>query len=210
MLPGYVWYIEGAGERILVDAGVDVEYMWNERKIPARDIQTVDSGLGKFGISPDDIDLVILTHLHQDHVALASHFSKARFLVQKDELEFAQNPHPVFSVSYEKRFYEGLNFDVIDGDIRISEEISVLKTPGHTPGGQSASIKTAQGVVIIAGLCSIRDNFEPPPPTTLPVITPGIHTNPLEAYDSLVRIKEMADIVVPLHDTRFQNVDSIP
>jgi len=112
-------------------------------------------------------------------------------------------------LAYPKAFFDGLNFEVIDGDTRVCEEVSVLKTPGHTPGGQSVSIKTAQGIAIISGLCTIRENFEPLNKTT-PVITPGIHTNPLDAYDSILRIKEMANIVVPLHDPEYLQKTGIP
>ena len=64
---------------------------------------------------------------------------------------------------------------------------------------------------IIAGLCTIQENFEPPDPAFLwPVIAPGRNTNVLDAYDSLLRIKELADIVVPLHDAKFRHVSSIP
>lgn len=207
----YVWYIEGARERILVDAGGSIEYVTTVSQV-TKEFQTLDSGLSKLGISFGDIDLVILTHLHFDHVAQAHRFPKAKFLIQKGELEFAQNPHPLFAWVYCNEFFSGLNFEVVSGDVKIGEEVSVISTPGHTPGGQSVVIKTVQGTVIISGLCTIRDNFEPPSPIkeTMSVITPGIHTNPLEAYDSLLRIKEMADIVIPLHDAEFLQKSTIP
>ena len=175
-------------------------------------IRTLDAGMSKLGIGPDDIDLVILTHLHFDHVAGAHQFPKARLLIQRDELEFAKNPHPAAASAYSREFFEGLNFEVISGDTRICEEVSTLSTPGHSPGGQSVSIKTAQGTAIIASLCTIWENFKPTSPMkeTTPVIAPGIHTNHLDAYDSLLRIKDMADIVVPLHDPEFQQKSSIP
>jgi N-acyl homoserine lactone hydrolase len=44
----------------------------------------------------------------------------------------------------------------------------------------------------------------------MPVITPGMHTNAIEAYDSAVRIKEMADMIIPVHEPEFQQRDSIP
>lgn len=204
----YVWYIEGTKETIVVDAGSNNKYS-ARLGYSYQEIQTLDSALGKLGLSPGDIDLVILTHLHHDHVARASRFSKARFLVQRDELEFAWNPHPVFALAYPEAFFAELNFEVLDGDTRVCDEVSVLKTPGHTPGGQSVSIKTAQGIAIISGLCTIRENFEPMNKAT-PAITPGIHTNPLDAYDSVLRIKEMADIVVPLHDPQYLQKTSIP
>ena len=207
----YVWYIEGTERGILVDAGADVDYSLNVVGMPCEEIQTLDSGLSKLGLSFDDIDLIILTHLHWDHVAQARRFPKAKFVVQRDELDFAQNPHPLFAKTYHREFFDGLNLKVINGDAKISEEISVIKTPGHSPGGQSVCIKTARGLAIISGLCTIRENFEPPSSlnTTLPVIAPALHTNVLDAYDS-VRIKEMADIVVPLHEPEYLEKSSIP
>ncbi|MDD4877323.1 MAG: N-acyl homoserine lactonase family protein [Dehalococcoidales bacterium] len=209
-LSGYVWFIEGTQGKLLVDAGGSAEYMSQVRGMPTREIQTLDSGLAKLGLSFDDIDLIILTHLHYDHVALASRFTKAKFLVQKEELEFALNPHPLYTDIYYQDFYNGLNFEVIDGDTRLSDEISVLKTPGHTRGGQSVSIKTAQGIVIIAGLCTIRENFNPPATVKLPVLPPGMPTDVSVGYDSVLRIKKVADIVVPIHDPEYCQVNTIP
>lgn len=209
---GYVWYIEGLKERILVDAGASAHYLSVVRGMPAQEIQTVDTGLRKMGLSFNDIDLVILTHLHNDHVAEARRFPRAKFLVQKSELEFAQRPHPSVAPSYNREFFEGIDFEVVNGDTKICEEISALFTPGHSPGGQSVSVKTAQGITIITGLCTIRENFNPPSPIekSMPVITPGMHINVLDAYDSVVRIKEAADIIVPNHDPEFQQKSSIP
>src|SRR3989337_2625737 len=68
---GYVWYIEGLKEKILVGAGANAHYLSAVRGMPAQEIQTLDTGLRKLGLSFDDIDLVILTHLHTDHVAEA-------------------------------------------------------------------------------------------------------------------------------------------
>lgn len=208
----YVWYIEGAQERILVDAGASAQYFSKVRGVPAKTIQPLDAGLHKLGISFSDIDLIILTQLHHDHVTEALRFPRAKFLVQKSELDFARKPHPSVAEMYNREFFQGLDFEVISGDARVCDGVSVLSTPGHTTGGQSVSVNTVQGIAIIAGLCTILENFNPPPPVgnSLPVITPGIHTNVFEAYDSLVRIKEMADIIVPVHEPSFKWTSCIP
>ena len=161
-LNGYVWYIEGLKERILVDAGISSEYLSKKRAIPAKDIHSLESGLQKVGLTPDEIDLVIITHLHSDHVAQAHKFSKARFLIQKDKLEFARTPHPAVAGQYPGEFFEGINFEVVSGDAKIYDEVSVLSTPGHTIGGQSVGVKTAQGTAMISGICTCRENFAPP------------------------------------------------
>jgi len=207
----YAWYIEGPKEKILVDTGGASE-LFAERGQLDKVIQTLDTGLSKLGVSFNDIDLVILTHLHHDHVAHARRFPKARFIVQKDELEFAQNPHPAVATPFYKEFFDGLNFEVIEGDTSICEEISVLSTPGHTPGGQSVSIDTAQGKAIISGICSSRVNFEPPEPfnRTMPVFPYGVLVNLFDMYDSLLRIKEAADIIVPIHEPEYVQRSQIP
>jgi glyoxylase-like metal-dependent hydrolase (beta-lactamase superfamily II) len=198
----YVWYIEGAGEKILVDTGLDVERI-PESASPPFTLQTIESGLNSVGLGVDDIDTVILTHLHFDHVGFASRFSKARMIVQKRELEFARNPHPLWQDLYPPELLDNLKFEVIEGDFQVTEDVNILFTPGHSPGGQSVSVMTDDGIAIIAGLCTRQDNFSPwdsPTGGTVPVSIPLIYTDVPEAYDSLVKIKETADIILPLHD----------
>jgi N-acyl homoserine lactone hydrolase len=210
-LIGYIWYIKGAGEEILVDSGGTIE-QFTKVGLTAYELQTLDSGLKKLRITVSDIDLIIQTHLHLDHVALASRFPNARVIVQKSELDFARNPHPIWEGLYDRKLFENLNFEVIDGDLRISEDINILFTPGHSPGGQSVSVKTEKGTAIITGLCSMLDNYNPPPlpdGKTIPAIAPAIHSDLFQVYDSIIRIKELADIILPIHDPAFLNKESI-
>lgn len=75
------------------------------------------------------------------------------------------------------------------------------------------SVRTDNGMAIIAGLCSILDNYTStvlPDGKTIPVIAPAIHTNLFEAYDSLMRIKDLADIILPIHDPAFLTRNVIP
>jgi glyoxylase-like metal-dependent hydrolase (beta-lactamase superfamily II) len=208
----YIWFIEGPKEKILVDAGVSADYFITKRGLPARDIQSLDEGLRKIGLKKSDIDLVILTQLHHDHVAQASEFTKARFLIQKAELEFALNPHPTVAMQYPREFFENLNFEVIEGDESICDKVSVISTPGHTPGGQSVAVKTAKGTAIISGLCSTRENFEPPEPfnQTMSVFPYGVFVDLFKMYDNLLKIKRSADIVIPNHDQEYINGVKIP
>jgi len=207
-----IWYIEGAKERILVDAGGSAETMLR-RGHSAEHIASPQDALKKLGLSPDKIDIVICTHLHNDHMELGHLYKNAKFIIQKKEMEANSNPHSLEAPRcVSKNLLEGLNFQVVDGDARIAEGVRVLFTPGHTRGGQSIAVDTAKGKVIISGLCTIRNNFEPPEPISklLPIIPPGIHLDVREAFASLMRIKKEADIIVPLHDTEFAFRDTIP
>jgi len=213
----YVWYIEGPKEHILVDAGSSTEMkaisgagsiMFPEGH--AEHVQTLEEGLGKLGLKPEDIDIIILTHAHEDHVQLARKYPKAKFIIQKAELDFARNPHPIQQFTYQPKLIEGLNFEVIEGDAQIVDGVSVMLTPGHSPGGQSVIVETAKGKAVITGCCCIRQNFEPPKELGMPVIPTGILIDPIQSYDSLIKIKNIADIIIPLHDGEFLEVDRIP
>ncbi len=173
-------------------------------------IQTLEQGLAKFGLKPEDIDIIIFTHLHEDHVQLAHKYPRARLIVQKAELDFARNPHPIQQFTYKPEMLEGLEFETIEGDKQIVEGVSVMVTPGHSACGESVVVDTVKGKAVIAGLCSVRTNFEPPAELKVPVIPCGILIDPIKCYDSLLKIKKVADIIVPLHDAENLEVDRIP
>ncbi len=214
-----VWYIEGSEPKILVDAGGTAEmaavYSLQGQTYPMKDVQSLESGLATIGLKPEDIEIVILTHLHWDHVGLAYKFTNAEFIVQKAELDFGRNPHPASAMTgdYDTRIFNDLKFRVIEGDMEVIDGVRVLFTPGHSPGGQSVAVDTPQGVAIITGFCSIPANFDPPPRLRdkgFPVITPGLHIDIRQAYDSILRVKQAADIILPLHKCAFIDEDRIP
>jgi len=208
----YSWYLEGPGEKILVDGGVDSEYLQKERGLPTREIQPLEAGLEKLGLAPEDIGLVIVTHLHSDHIAEGHKLPNARFVVQKAELDFARNPHVTVAGQYPARFIEGLNYQTVEGDAEICDGISVISTPGHSPGGQSVAVRTAKGTAVIAGQCTIDENFAPPEPVakTMPVFPCGVLVNLFDLYDGLLKIKQMADIIIPNHEPKYVNISRIP
>jgi N-acyl homoserine lactone hydrolase len=196
-----IFYIEGPGQKILVDAGGSVETLL-KRGLPAEHIASPVEALQKVGVSPADIDLVICTHLHIDHNALGHSYKRARFIVQKKELAAALNPHPIEAPIFPPgEYFADLDYETIDGDMQVADGIKILFTPGHTSGGQSVKIDTEKGKVIISGLCTTYNNFWPQEldPRSMPVIPPSIHLDIREAYDSLLRIKREADIIIPLH-----------
>jgi glyoxylase-like metal-dependent hydrolase (beta-lactamase superfamily II) len=208
----YVWFIEGSTEKILVDAGVNAR-LFRERGIPDEDVQSLEAGLKEVGLACSDIEIVLMTHLHWDHVALASSFPNARFIVQKKEYDFAVNPHPAVAASYQKELFMNLNIHLAEGDEEIIEGVKIYLTPGHTPGGQSVGVQTSEGLAIITGFCCSLENFYPPAEVRVKgvqIVAPGIHTDLLTAYDSVARVKEIADIIIPLNDPKFLEVDRIP
>jgi len=212
MTCNYVWYIEGVeGGHVIVDAGAKAED-FNRRGLPDEEVQPLEEGLNTLGVDIRDISLVILTHLHWDHVALAKRFKNATFIVQKSEVDFALNPHPAVAAAYNKDLFAELNLKVIEGEQEILDGIRVILTPGHTPGGQSVAVRTASGLAVITGFCCSKENFYPSPEAKskgLEVIPPGIHTDVLKAYDSALAIKRMTKTILPLHDPMFLEMSRI-
>jgi N-acyl homoserine lactone hydrolase len=209
----YLWYIEGLDHAMLVDCGGSIEEFKRRGTLNDEHIQTIEEGLNKFGLAPEDIEVVIITHLHWDHVWFASKFSRAKFYVQRAEYDYAVNPHPSGLLDFDKALFKDLDFEFVEGNKRIMDGVRVILTPGHTPGGQSVAVDTPEGSAVITGFCCVLDNFYPPEEVRekgFEIVTPGIHMDVPKIYDSVVHVKEIADIIIPLHEPKFVAIDQIP
>ena len=206
------FFIQGSKSKILVDSGVTVEDFVRHGSLGNRHIQSLPEGLARLGLQPDDIDIVVQTHLHFDHRSYASIFRNAIFVVQKAELDYHRRRPPYEPRPCPVEVLNTINWRVIEGDHHLEEGIDILFTPGHTPGGQSVAVRTAKGLAVIEGLDSNDEIYFPPAEMkwTAQVATAAIHNDPEVAYKSAMRIKSVADIIVPLHEARWVWTDSIP
>ena len=107
------------------------------------------------GLAPDDIKVVIYTHLHHDHAGGAGLFPGALHVVQRAEHRWANMPDSFASRVYVPSDYQqpSLRWQLADGDWCILPGIHLLMTPGHTPGHQSIVLwdTPSAGTVILAG-----------------------------------------------------------
>jgi N-acyl homoserine lactone hydrolase len=205
-LPIYVFYLEGGPEKILVDTGLE-QFMVPPGVAEEYGLEVLEfeDALAKYELAPEDIDIIIHTHLHNDHCENDYKCTKARVFVQEKELAFFQNPHPV-DHRYFPDLLDGVEVVTVEGDVEIVPGISVMLTPGHTPGGQSVVVNTKQGKAVITGFCCNEQNF----PASGPVVPPGVHLDLLQAYESVQRVKAAADILIPLHDLSVGRQHTIP
>jgi glyoxylase-like metal-dependent hydrolase (beta-lactamase superfamily II) len=113
------------------------------------------TGLARLGIEPEDIDIVINTHLHDDHCGgntrkdsdlTVAAFPNATYLVQR--IEWAEASHPdsrtkstYFPENYAPLYAAG-RLRLLHGDTKITDEVSCVVTRGHTRGHQSVLLKS--------------------------------------------------------------------
>jgi glyoxylase-like metal-dependent hydrolase (beta-lactamase superfamily II) len=130
--------------------------------------QNPKAQLEKIGVSLDDIDCVILSHLHLEHIGYLPLFDgkKAKIIVQRKELEFAYSnvvnrkfsPEPFQSWMYFRQHFDrpGLNYMPIEGDYTLVNGVEILFTPGHTPGYQMVRVDLKKEGMIILSPCEIE------------------------------------------------------
>jgi N-acyl homoserine lactone hydrolase len=206
ILPIYVFAIKGGSQKILVDTGIE-EFMESpdlEERI-GFPVLPFEEALETVGWTPEDVDIIIHTHLHNDHCENDALCTNAKVYVQKAELDFFHNPHPI-----DHRYYsdvlDGVDMVTVEGDSPIVDGIDVLLTPGHTPGGQSVVVNTTRGKAVITGLCCNSQNFPPGGG----VIVPGVLLDAIQAYESMKRVQEIADILIPIHELEIGKKKVIP
>ncbi len=157
----YIWCIKGDDHTIIVDAGVS-PLMANRLKLPNY-VNPADL-LARIDIDNNDIENVIISHLHFDHSNGVSLFPKATFYIQQKEFDFwtgsqmARRPPFRFYLDEESNAYlkklEGTErLQLIKGDQELFPGIKVLLTSGHSYANQSIAVNTKHGTAIIGSDC---------------------------------------------------------
>ena len=119
--------------------------------------RTLASQLEDIGVKPSDIKYVAASHTHSDHIGNVELFPNALLLVQKAEYEW---PSPLgvarFKPEHPVRKLAG------DLDVFGDGSVTLLSTPGHTPGHQSILVKLAKsGTIMISGdAAHFKDNWD--------------------------------------------------
>ena len=153
-------------ENILIDAGMGDVLSERQKKIYGIEKPSdLEKKLSKLNLTPGDIDLVILTHLHADHAGgvvgldesgkKTCRFPNARHVVQIKEWNDAMSPDERTSATY---FTENLKLleksnllELVDGEDEIAKEIKVINTGGHTPGHQAVLIEDGENRILCPG-----------------------------------------------------------
>jgi glyoxylase-like metal-dependent hydrolase (beta-lactamase superfamily II) len=208
--------VEAPGALVLVDTGIG-----NKENEKFRGIYGVDNagsptrledGIRAAGHQPQDVDIVLSTHLHFDHAGgntlldedgeLRPAFPDARYVVNRREFDFAHRDNERIQASYLARNFDpvaeaGL-VDFLEGEAEVTEGVRVIPTPGHTPHHWSVLVQSqGETACFLADVC----------PTTAHLPLPwimGYDLEPLVTLDSKTelwtRAREEEWLLVFEHD----------
>ena len=208
--------IRAHGRNVLVDTGLGdkVDHKFTEMFGVER-TPTLLQSLKQHGLGPDDIHLVINTHLHFDHAggntserngALEPAFPKARYVVQRGEYQDAVRPNERTRASYRAENITppamAKHWEFVEGDTELLPGVSVMVTPGHTPHHQSIKVDSGGQVALFLGDVIPTVSHLP-----LPYIM-GYDLSPLQTLETkrwlLQRAYEERWLLVFEHDPQLQ------
>ena len=228
-VPHLGFLLQNGKENLLVDTGTSESLIvdgkvWGCPTEGGRSF--IKRELAREKLTPEDISVVIYTHLHFDHAGNCGLFTKAKHIVQKDEWKEFLNPPPIakFRGDFDQSIIptlENLDLYLVDNDVNLTEGIQLLKTPGHTSGSQAVAVRTARGEYYItgdtfnfkqnafpyltemAGMDGKTMKITPAPKGFGPAIPSSLIHNFYAWYDSVAKLKALAkapDFLLPAHE----------
>ncbi|NJM83595.1 MAG: N-acyl homoserine lactonase family protein [Tabrizicola sp.] len=200
----FMWLLRRGAETILVDTGYDgVEASHRQRPI------RLDPGaaLQPFGLRPEDIRQIIVTHLHYDHAGGLHLFPNATLHLQAAEMAYATGPcmcHDSLRMPFTaghvceavRRLYAG---QVIfhQGEAEVSEGVTVHCIGGHSRGLQAVRVRTRAGWLVLASdAAHYYENLWSRKPFPIVVDLQDM----LDGFDRLQRLASAPGLIVPGHD----------
>lgn len=170
-MPIWVWLIESPSGNFLIDTGESTSFYdenhFSKRdnlnrkivKIKIKKEEEIHRQLARLGFTPAQIDAVILTHMHIDHIDGVEFFSQSEFFASQLEWEKPFGvPLSVLPKGFKPSLIQHSKTELpFVGAYRFTDEISLVSTPGHTLGHQSVLLDTGAGHVLLAGDTSFNE-----------------------------------------------------
>lgn len=220
-IPHIIFYISGADKKILVDTGGGVpgssshlkfhspNYKRKPFEEPSLALKTVT------GLSPEDIDIVILTHLHWDHSSNCHLFPQAQFYVQMSEVIDSINPIPRFQKTYESFSVgtippwaqQSIKWNFINGDYEIIPGIKLILIPGHSKGIQGVLVETSKGKYFLGSdSIPLYENIKEDGSAVPSMLSLSLE----DAFYSCEKINKLGARIIPGHDPLVLNNKTFP
>ena len=180
--------LEAGGSRILIDTGPASRRQWLYKALESR------------GLALDDIDIVVLTHLHWDHCQNVDLFPSARVLVHPKELDYARSPNRLdFNfASYFADMLAKMRVEPVSEGDAVVEGVAVIETPGHTKGHISLLIDLDHENALVAG------DALPDGGTVRRGLPYNVFWDVADATESVEKMLDSSRVFYPGHDRPFR------
>ena len=206
----YFWLVRNEARTVLVDCGFD-----RDRGAARNRFQDTDplELLAQMGVRPEDVDHVVVTHMHYDHVGNVARFPNATVSLAREEYDFWCGPESdpgrlgtvvnANEVEIVRRLAREQRVRLVDGAEGLFPGLSVTRLGGHTPGQMMVEVGTGAGQVVLASdAAHYYEELEHDRPFSLFTSLPDMY----RAYDVL---RELAGrprtTVVAGHDPRVRS-----
>jgi N-acyl homoserine lactone hydrolase len=168
----------------------DWETRWKETGLQeffpydkVNDDEYLDARLKTMGVGLDEIDYVVLSHLHFDHAGNAQMFknTNAKLVCSDKEKDFALSFEGDFNGAHIKSDYTGLNWETVSGDVDFLPGVKLIQSPGHTVGCMSMQVDLPDSgtMIFTSDAVYMGDSYGPP-------AAPAAIVNNLEQWYSSV------------------------
>jgi N-acyl homoserine lactone hydrolase len=208
------WLIKRGSEWVLWDTGVP-EATLNDPKgwstLPKLIVyhldKTITGQLAQIGLKASDTTYVALSHTHGDHIGNVGLFPNSTILMQRAEYSWIHSPDETNdNVNQLKALARKLlgspeRLQLLDGDTDLFGDgsVTLVSTPGHTPGSQSLLVHLKNsGFIILSGdVVHLEENFEKN-------IVPSLNTDKAASIASMDKVRQM---IATYHAKLFINHD---
>jgi glyoxylase-like metal-dependent hydrolase (beta-lactamase superfamily II) len=171
-------FVRADGKNIVVDTGMGERLTKVQQRIwHIQRMGGLRRGLATLGVQPEDIDLVINTHLHSDHCGgntlwqdekegtVRPTFPNAEYVVQRREYDDAMQPNERTRATYILENYATLvesgQMRLLEGDTELASGVRVVVTPGHTPAHMSVIFEDkGESAIFLCDMATYMVHFE--------------------------------------------------
>ena len=199
------WLLKGpGGRRVLFDAGFYRQKFIHSWK-PAGFVRPSDA-VERFGIAPDSVTDVVVSHVHWDHLDGADLFPNARVWIQRAEYEYYVGAdgmplHPAIDTldaDMLAKLHQSGRVELVEGDGReILPGVTAYTGGKHTYASQYVSVHTAKGTVVLASdNVYLYENLD----HHVPIAQTLDAKSNLAAQDRMKKIASARRLIVPGHD----------
>lgn len=163
-------------------------------------LTALTQALARRGLTGSDVDAVVFTHAHWDHIQILDPFDRAVFHVHPAELNYIKNPHAGDHATprWTKAVLDQYDVREVVGGTELIPGVAVVEAPGHSAGTIAVAVTTDEGIAVVTGDAIQTGEVATSRRNGL------VFWDEAQANQSVTHLVEMADLIYPGHDRAFR------